>query len=40
MNQLYEGDDMQGEYIEVALKITTTDKVELKNVGVNILGER
>lgn len=40
MNQLYEGDDMQGEYIEVELKITTTDKVELKNVGVNILGER
>ena len=31
---------MQGEYIEVELKITTTDKVELKNVGVNILGER
>jgi hypothetical protein len=37
LDQLFIGDDMQGKYFEIELNQTSGNKIELRNMGVNIL---
>ena len=37
LDQLFVGDDMQGKYFEVELTQTSSDQIELRSMGVNIL---
>lgn len=39
LNHLYDGDDMQGKYFTISLTQTSSSKLELRNMGVNILSE-